>query len=82
MSDDLNRLRDEAKASIAAGKVFPAIPEPQPELQALLTTVRALREAVEMLIGRRGTSASRAVLHPEFQEEVARLDDLIEDLTP
>jgi hypothetical protein len=57
MSDFFDKMRSDPK-----NNPFPPIPEPTADPKSLLVTVRALREAVEMLIGRRGSPGTAAVL--------------------
>lgn len=42
-------------------KTFPAIPDPVPTVEGLLTTVQVLKMCVELLTGQRGTVAPNRV---------------------
>lgn len=57
---------------------YPAIPDPSAEPEALLRTVRALKESVEMLTGMRGTAFSTALGRTTFDSTVAELEAAIE----
>lgn len=66
-------LADKSKAK----HTYQGIPEPEPDIKSLVATVRALKDVVEVLVGRKGSPTLQAV---RVEDAIRANDELVKAL--